>query len=310
MQREVIMKNTMIEIKNLSKEYGKFKAVSDASITINQGDIYGLIGKNGAGKTTIFKMMLGLSHASSGSISIMNSSNDAELRKNRQKIGFFIGSNFFSYLNAHDNIEYYRRMKGVEDTKETDRVLKIVGLYGEKKPFKSYSMGMKQRLGIANALLGNPDIVILDEPINGLDPQGIVEIRQLIKKLNKEMNKTLVISSHILSELDLVATRFAIIDRGIILKELDRADLANEEGSVVIIKTNNLEKTVTILKDATQIENISIQDDKIIINQDNINTASLSKYIVESGLELIEIYAQHNSLEDFYFNLTGGQNNA
>ncbi|MEG1257263.1 ATP-binding cassette domain-containing protein [Clostridium sp.] len=160
----------MIDLKHINKYYGDFHVTKDLNLHIKKGEIYGLIGKNGAGKTTIFKIILGLSDFSDGQLSIKNSKNYSELLTNRKKIGFFIGKNFFDYLNAKENLEYYRKLKGIEDKKEIDRVLKIVGLHTTTAKYKSFSMGMKQRLGIASAILGNPEILILDEPTNGLDP--------------------------------------------------------------------------------------------------------------------------------------------
>ena len=153
----------ILETKNLTKRYKDFTALKNVSITVQKGDVYGLVGKNGTGKTTFFKLVMGLTQRSDGDININELEN---LNTGRSKIGFMIGLSFFPYLNAYQNIEYYRRMKGIKDKEETKRVLKLVELYEVKKPFKSFSMGMKQRLGIANALLGNPPIVILDEPVN------------------------------------------------------------------------------------------------------------------------------------------------
>lgn len=180
----------MLELCHVEKAYGENKVLSDVNVKVNKDEIYGLIGKNGAGKTTIFKIILGLTNYT-GDLSIKGSTNENELLESRKKIGFFIGQNFFSYLNAKDNIEYYRQVKGIKDKGEVDRVLKIVDLDGVKVPFKSFSLGMKQRLGIANAILGNPEILILDEPINGLDPQGISDVRNLIKTLNTEYKMTI-----------------------------------------------------------------------------------------------------------------------
>ena len=151
---------------------------------IYKGDIFGLIGKNGAGKTTMFKMILGLSEFEQGELKIGDEGDSLE--EGRKKIGFLIGSNFFPYMNARQNLQYSCRMQGIKEKSEIDRVLKIVGLDGVKKKFRQYSLGMKQRLGIANAILGNPEILILDEPTNGLDPQGIADIHKLVQKLNEE----------------------------------------------------------------------------------------------------------------------------
>lgn len=160
----------MIELQNINKYYKESHVLKNVNLNVRKGEIYGLIGKNGAGKTTIFKIILGLTQFDKGKLIISESKNRRDLIKNRKKIGFFIGHNFFGYLSAKDNLKYYCQLKGIKDTKEINRVLKLVGLDKNNKIFKSFSMGMKQRLGIANSLLGNPEILILDEPTNGLDP--------------------------------------------------------------------------------------------------------------------------------------------
>lgn len=186
----------MISLNRISKSYGKHKVLEDVTVDIYKGDIFGLIGKNGAGKTTMFKVILGLLEFEQGELKIDDEGDSLE--EGRKKIGFLIGSNFFPYMNARQNLQYSCRMQGIKEKSEIDRVLKIVGLDGVKKKFRQYSLGMKQRLGIANAILGNPEILILDEPTNGLDPQGIADIRKLVQKLNEEYGMTVVISSHIL----------------------------------------------------------------------------------------------------------------
>ena len=229
----------MIQISNISKKYKDFFAVNDVSMKLEAGQVYGLVGKNGAGKSTLFKLILGLAQANQGSVQINGSSNIQELNNEKKSIGFYMGASFYPYLNAQDNLKYVATMKNIKSQEEIDRVLKLVDLYGVKKPFKSFSLGMKQRLGIANALLGDPEIVMLDEPINGLDPQGILGIRQIISDLGTIHNKTVVVSSHILSELELVADRFGIIDHGILLKEFDKEDNHNENQSVQLRTNNN-----------------------------------------------------------------------
>ena len=174
----------MISLNRISKSYRKHKVLEDVTMDIYKGDIFGLIGKNGAGKTTMFKMILGLSEFEQGELKIGDEGDSLE--EGRKKIGFPIGSNFFPYMNARQNLQYSCRMQGIKEKSEIDRVLKIVGLDGVKKKFRQYSLGMKQRLGIANAILGNPEILILDEPTNGLDPQGIADIHKLVQKLNEE----------------------------------------------------------------------------------------------------------------------------
>lgn len=266
------MNETVISLKRISKNYGKQKVLEDVSIDIQKGDIFGLIGKNGAGKTTIFKVILGLSDFEQGELKI--GAEGDSLEKGRKKIGFLIGSNFFSYMNAKQNLEYYCRLKGIKDKSEIDRVLKIVGLDGVKQKFRQYSMGMKQRLGIANAILGNPEILILDEPTNGLDPQGIADIRKLIQKLNEEYGMTIIVSSHILGELQHTAHRFGIIDHGVVAKVITQEELTTEQ-NIVRISVDDLEKA----KEALAAAGVDIKGE---------------------GKETL-------SLEDFYFGIVGGE---
>ncbi len=293
-----------INVNQLTKKYGDFKALENVSLTVKKGDIYGLVGRNGAGKTTLFKAILGLTNQDSGSISINGSSNSNELHIQRQSVGFLIGQSFFSYLSAYKNIEYYRKLKGIKDKSETERVLRIVDLYGVDKPFSKYSMGMKQRLGIANAILGNPDIVILDEPINGLDPQGIVDIRNLIHRLNKEFNMTLIVSSHILSELDLVATRFGIIDKGILIKEIEKEAQNVDMQRKVFVSTPDVDKLLSVMS-KLQLEVQQVEKGVNIVNP-NISNNAIILSLVENGVMIDEIKNVVESLESVYFELTGG----
>ena len=215
---------------------------------IREGEIYGLIGKNGAGKTTIFKMILGLSNIDDGNLTI--GAEGESLSHGRSQIGFLIGGNFFGYLDARENLAYYCRLKNIKNPKEEiERVLKIVGLDQAKGKYKGFSMGMKQRLGIANAILGNPKILILDEPVNGLDPQGIVEIRKLIKQLNADFGMTIIVSSHILGELQSTANMFGIVHDGIIVRTVTEEELAVDK-QVVKISVDELEKAVQALEQA------------------------------------------------------------
>ncbi len=295
------MNKTVIQIKNLSKHYGKFKALDCINMNVNRGDIYGLVGKNGAGKTTLFKSILGLTKISEGKISILNSEKEHELLKARNNIGFFIGQNFYGDMNAKQNIDYYRQLKGIKDPKETQRVLKIVGLDNNKHLYKNYSMGMKQRLGIASAILGFPEILILDEPINGLDPQGIKEIRDLIKHLNKDYDMTIILSSHILSELDLVADRFGFVDHGVLIKEVDKIDFNQKDH--IIVETNMEKELLNILNRHDIRANLQ-NDSTLMIQDEKMNMNQLMHLIVHENIEINGIYTDKTSLEDLYFKLT------
>lgn len=204
----------VIETNQLTKRYGKFTALDNVSIQVRQGEIYGLIGKNGAGKSTLLKIIMDLSNQTSGDKKIFGEEDIDQLEKLHKNIGFMMQPHFFKYLTARQNLEYYRKIKGIADKSEIDRVLKLVELDQVTKKFGKFSMGMKQRLNIANALMGSPDLIIMDEPINGLDPQGISAFRDICLKLKSEYGITFVISSHILGELGLMATRFGFIHNG------------------------------------------------------------------------------------------------
>ncbi len=293
------MAKETLKIQGLNKFYGKFKALENVSMTIHEGDIYGLIGKNGAGKTTLFKQILGLSEYQQGSIELMGTQ---DLKVSRQEVGFYISPHFYGYMNAKDNLEYFRKLKGIEDKSEVDRVLKIVGLDQVDKKFKSFSMGMKQRLGIANAIMGSPKFVILDEPINGLDPQGIVDVRNLIKRLNTDYGMTLLISSHILNELSLIADRFGMIDNGKMLVEISREDIHNMHQTYKI-NTDTPEALVTYLNK----KEIEYRENEGIYYLSNItNSPSLLKALILADVSVKEAQFTGQNLEEFYFSLTEG----
>ena len=266
----------MVSLQGVQKSYGPHQVLRDVNLSVRQGEIYGLIGKNGAGKTTIFKIILGLTEFEGGQLSIAGGSSKAELSHSRRKIGFFIGKNFFDYLTAAENLEYYRQMKGIRDKGETERVLKLVELDGASAKFGSFSMGMKQRLGIANAMLGNPEILILDEPVNGLDPQGIADIRNLLAALSRDYGTTIIVSSHILGELEHTATRFGIIDQGRVLREITHEDLR-------------------------------VPNDKIQLRVSDCTEAK--RILAENGISVLQESSECKSLEDYYFELVGGNIN-
>ncbi len=269
------MSDTIISLKNINKNYGKKEVLKGVNIEVNKGDIFGLVGKNGAGKTTMFKIILGLSDYNSGDIHIGEPGDTLE--SGREKIGFFIGQNMFPYMTGRQNLEYYRRLKKIDDPKEIDRVLDLVGLNGVKTKVSGYSMGMKQRLGIANALMGNPEVIILDEPTNGLDPQGISDIRHLVRQMNEELGITVIISSHILGELQNTAHKFAILNDGYVAKVLNEEDL-------------------------------KISNDFVRIHVDEIEKAR--KVLTEAGIKIYNEASDKRSLEEYYFELIGGNKNA
>ena len=275
-QKGTNMSESVVRLEHVSKSYGKHAVLKDVNMLVQKGDIYGLVGRNGAGKTTIFKMILGLSERNSGVVSIADSKNEKELFKNRSKVGFLVGTKFYDYLSARENLKYYATVKGIPDKEapaEIDRVLQLVGLENVKTPFKGFSLGMQQRLGIANAILGNPELLILDEPTNGLDPQGIADVRNMIKKFRSEYGMTVIVSSHILGELEHTADRFGFVNEGTILKEITQDDLREKQASVEI-SVDDLEKA--------------------------------KKLLTEGGVKITREIHEKSTLEDFYFKLIGG----
>lgn len=294
----------LIETIGLTKRYKKQLALNDVSIHVRQGEIYGLIGKNGAGKSTFFKTLMGLAPEYSGEILLFGERSSAELNDARQRMGFMMGANFFPYLTARENLEYYRKLKGISDASEVDRVLKLVEMDQVNKKFKAFSMGMKQRVSIANALMGSPDIIVLDEPINGLDPQGIADFRKIVQKLNKEQQITFLISSHILGELELMATRFGFIHDGVLIEELDRETIRNKTEEKVVVRTNDVEKTAYLLEQ--QFDNIDYtvnSGQEIVISKMTDRVDEIAQLIVKNELKLYKLISQEISIQDYYLNL-------
>ena len=224
------MKEAVLKTYNLCKKYKDQMAVDNVSMTIRKGDIYGFIGQNGAGKTTLIRMITGLAHRTSGEIELFGGSGEEALNKGREFIGSLIESPaFYKNMTARENLEVSRLVRNIPGKECIDEVLNLVGLKDTgKKKVKDFSLGMRQRLGIANALLGNPKLLILDEPINGLDPMGIIEIRELLKKINKEKDITILISSHILDELFRVATDYIFISQGTIKKNFTYEEIVHK----------------------------------------------------------------------------------
>ena len=303
-EREMYMQEVVLQTNNITKKYKDFVALDSASITIHKGDIYGLIGRNGAGKTTLMKLVTTLTTKSGGSFSLFG--NEDELIESKRRIGCLIESPaFFENLTAYQNLKYYSIQKGIVDEEQINKVLKVVDLYKEKnKKFKKFSLGMKQRLGIAFALLDNPVFIILDEPINGLDPIGIKEIRDTLKRLNEEEKITILVSSHILSELYLLANHFCFIDKGRIIKDISKEELDLECSKCIVIKTNDVKKATVILEQELKTTNYKVIDDIEIRLYDYLeNSAKVNKTLLTNDVEITAIYESGISLEDYFNSL-------
>ena len=301
----------VLKTDNLNKKYKSTHALKDFNISINKGDIFGLIGPNGAGKTTFTKIITGLIYASSGSYELFGKSKEKEIARERKKIGALIERpKFYKNKTARENLNIIRLMKGIEDRQVIDKVLEIVGLKdtGSKK-VKNFSLGMKQRLGIAKTLIGDSEFLILDEPVNGLDPLGIIEIRKLIVELNKEHEKTILIASHILEELSLIATRYGIIDKGSIVEELTAEKLEKKCGRGINITLDDASKAIKILREYKEdIDCQKIDNTKIRVAKKE-EPGKIVSLLYERGIVVEEVKKYNISLEEYFIQTIGGNKN-
>lgn len=297
----------LLTTSGLTKKFGKHKAVNSVNIHIRQGDIYGLIGRNGAGKTTILKMISGLSAPTEGEFSLFGKSGKSAYQY-MSRIGTLIEApGIYPNMSAYENIKLKCIAMGVRKPGVIEELLSTVGLGNVgKKKVKNFSLGMKQRLGIALALVGNPDIVILDEPINGLDPQGIAEVRETLSKLNKEKNITFIISSHILEELSKIATNYGIIHDGNLIKEMTREELLAECSERIELKTNDTGKACTVLENMGIMQYKVVDADTIQIFERLNDGGNITMALAENGVKTMGITVKNEALEDYYLNLTGG----
>lgn len=305
------MAQTIIEVKELKKQYMKQKVLAGVSFQIKEGMICGLIGPNGAGKTTIMKILGGLVFPTSGSISIYGAKTENELAKARRRMSFMIETPYVKEnMTAKENLEKQRIQKGIPNKKRVDEVLEIVGLADTgKKPVKKFSLGMRQRLGIANALLGKPEIMILDEPVNGLDPEGIVEIRELLMRLNREEHVTIVISSHILSELALLCTDYIFINHGELIHAVSQKELKLACRESYHIHTNDDAKALAILQNVLKVKEYDVEEDGSIRLYEMMNDREkVSETLYAGGVIPIDLYVREANLEQYYMDMAGERN--
>ena len=297
------MSENIVDVKNMTKQYGRQLALDEVSFGIKKGSIVGLIGPNGAGKSTIMKIMGGLVFPTSGSLKMFGESSEKGLNHSRSRTSFMIETPYAKAdMSARENLEKQRRQKGIPDKGRIDEVLKIVKLEDTgKKEVKKFSLGMKQRLGIANALLGKPELMVLDEPINGLDPEGIVEIRELLRNLNKEEKVTIIISSHILSELSQLCTDYIFINHGKITDTLTAEELSQECSEYYHIDTDNNELASSILTKDCGINKLEVlEDGSMRIYEGFDDMRRISKALYEGGVIPIQLARNEVNLEDYY----------
>lgn len=304
------MSQYMIETENLTKQYGTQKSVADLNIHVKKGRIYGLLGRNGAGKTTTMKMLLGLTAPTSGKIKIWGKALQGNEKKLLPRIGSLIESpGFYPNLTGTENLRIFATLRGVPSRHAIEDALNLVGLpYKDKKLFSQYSLGMKQRLAIALAVMHDPELLILDEPINGLDPIGIAEVRSFIRQLCDERGKTIFISSHILSEISLLADDIGIIDHGVLLEEESLADLEARSNKHVHFALSDTAQAARILEQDFHENQFSIQNDHDLrLHNLDLPVGRIITAFVENDLEVWEAHTCEESLEDYFKRVTGGE---
>lgn len=294
----------------LKKEYRKFTALSGVSMNVPKGSIYGFVGKNGAGKTTLIRLICGLQSPTSGDFELYGIKNtDKNISRSRRRMGAVVETpSIYLDMTALENLEQQYRILGMPSFDGIDELLKLVGLDNTgKKKARNFSLGMRQRLGIAVALCGSPDFLVLDEPINGLDPQGIIEVRELILKLNREHQITVLISSHILDELSKLATHYGFIDSGKIVREMSSDELMAACRKCVRVSVTDTKPLATVL-DGMGMEYKMI-DGKTADVYGKPNITKLAAALSAKGCELLSMQEQDESLESFYISLVGGGSN-
>ena len=301
----------IFKAENLTKTYGRFTALNGLNMSIPRGSIYGFVGKNGAGKTTLIRLLTGLQRPTSGTYELFGKDlSDPALIKERRRIGAVVETPaLYKDMTARDNLVQQYLMLGLPSFDGLDNLLKLVGLSDtKKKKVKNFSLGMRQRIGLAVALCGNPDFIILDEPTNGLDPQGIIEIRELILKLNKETGITFLISSHILDELSRLATDYGFIDNGRIIREMSAEELRSECRKSVRMKVSDT-KILAKIMDGMGIEYKVLNESEADVYAD-LNFSKVAENFAKENCTIFTMEEHDESLESFYLSLIGGEEHA
>ena len=304
------MNDFVIETKQLTKIYGEQTAVSKVNLHVKKGRIYGLLGRNGAGKTTIMKMILGLASITSGKVDVFGKNIKGREKRVYPRIGAIIETpGFYPNLTGTENLEIFAKLRGTAAPHAVKNALEIVGLpYKDKKLFSKYSLGMKQRLGIANAILHDPELLILDEPTNGLDPIGIAEVRDFIKELSAAQGKTILISSHILSEISLLADDIGIIDNGVLLEESSMRELEKKNRKYILLQVSDIPKTTLILERQFHLTDYSVQDDHTLRLYDaSLDMGEVNKVLFMQDITVMSSLVCNDTLEDYFKKITGGE---
>ncbi len=295
----------------LSKHYGHFKALNNLTMKVPKGAIYGFIGKNGAGKTTLIRLICGLQAPTSGEYTLYGrKSGDGHLHDSRRRMGAVVETpSIYLNMSAMDNLKHQYIILGKPSFEGIDELLNLVGLaHAGRKKAKNFSLGMRQRLGIAIALAGDPDFLVLDEPVNGLDPQGIIEIRELILKLNREHQMTFLISSHILDELSKLATHYGFIDKGHIVREISAENLESACRKCMHIEVSDIQALIRVL-DKEKMDYAIISDTEADI-YGHVDITDMSLNLARENCKIITINEKDESLESYYIRLIGGEEHA
>lgn len=293
---------TVLKTQNLTKRYKGQVAVDNVSLSVESGDIFGLIGQNGAGKTTLMRLIAALTTPDSGELELFCETSQTGLTAARARMGCIIEMPaLYPNLTATQNLEYYRIQRGIPDKAAVQKALELVNLTGTgKKTFKNFSLGMKQRLGLALAILNHPDFIMLDEPINGLDPMGIIEMRDLMKRLN-EQGITILISSHILSELSQVATKYAIIHQGRLVKALTQEQLREECKRALSVTVDDAAKAAVILETTLNIHNYKqISTNELRVYESLDNPSEVTFRLNQGGVRVSSLHEVGDSLEEYF----------
>lgn len=304
------MSNYIIETRGLTKKYGEQTSVSKLSLHVRKGRIYGLLGRNGAGKTTTMRMLLGLTEPTSGDVKIFGKPLRGNEKKILPRIGSLIESpGFYPNLTGTENLRIFADLRGLKGLKYIKNAMELVNLpYKDKKLFSQYSLGMKQRLAIALAVMHNPELLILDEPINGLDPIGIAEVRDFIRNLCDATGKTILISSHILSEISLLADDIGIIDHGVLLEEESLEELEKKNGKYFRFTVSNAAAASGLLQDRMGIRNMEIDSStKLTVRDSRLDAGTAVRLFVDEGLTVSDAHLYEDTLEDYFKKVTGGE---
>lgn len=304
------MTEIICQTKDLCKNYKNVHVLENVNLSIKRSEIYGLIGENGAGKSTLIRILTGLAFKSSGGINLFGKTE--RLQCERAKIGCTVEMPaLYKDMTAEQNLEIQRVQRGIPNKKCISKTLELVGLDNtNEKKVNNFSLGMKQRLSLAIALLGEPEFLILDEPVNGLDPTGIIELREMLKKLTKENHVTILISSHILSELNQLATCYGFLHHGKLLRQITAAQLGEECRRHIKLKTDDTKRAATIIEEYLKIKNFSVYPDNYIRIYEKLEEIhSISKTLFSNGIIVEELSIQGEDLETYFENLIGGKKN-